>query len=365
MVCLGAHFSAIWIVVANSWQQTPAGHHWEVAGRDFPANYRIPAEKIFESRAVIDDFWAMVFNPSSMDRLGHTILGCYLAGATLVMSVAAYYLLKRKHTDFAKASLKIALPVMAIVSLVQIYSGHRSSEIVAEHQPSKLAAMEGLWETQENAPLTIVGWVDGKNEKTYGLKIPGMLSWLAHGDTQAEVTGLDAFAKEDRPNVAYVFQFFHVMVGIGFLLMLIAGIGVFMWWRGKLFDVDNKWTRVFLWVVVFTVLLPQVANQIGWFTAEMGRQPWIVWEQLRTSQGLSQVVEAEAVLFSLIGFTVIYTLLFALFIFMLNQKIQHGPTPYADAADHIPTMWKQTEAIAEGRAETDPKKRGPEEKDKG
>ncbi len=348
MVCLGAHFSAIWIVVANSWQQTPAGHHWEVAGQVFPAEYRIPPELIFQSRAVIDNFWGMVFNPSSMDRLGHVILGCYLAGGTLVMSVAAYYLLKGKHKEFATASLKIGLVVTTLAALAQLFSGHRSGEIVAEHQPSKLAAMEGLWETTDNAGLTLFGWVDAKNERTIGPQIPGMLSWLAHGDTNAEVIGLDQFAPEDRPNVFWVFQFFHIMVAIGFALILITLVGVLYWWRGWLFDTDRKATRIFLWVLVLTVLLPQIANQFGWFAAEMGRQPWIVWEQLRTSDGLSAVVTAEAVLFSLIGFALIYSLLFALFIFLLNSKIHYGPTPYAEAAAEIPEIWKQRRERAEG-----------------
>jgi cytochrome bd ubiquinol oxidase subunit I len=315
MVCLGAHFSAVWIVVANSFMQTPAGY--QIAGEGASA------------RLEITDFWAMVFNPSSMDRLSHVLCGCWQAGAFLVVSVSAFYLLRKKHEDFARASLKIALVVGLIASLLQWVTGHRSAVGVAKHQPAKLAAFEGHFETGPNAPLYLFGWVDVPGERVrYGVAIPGLLSYLVHGRTDAPVTGLLDFPPEDRPPVQGPFQFYHGMVAIGVMMVALSGLAVFWWWRGRLFD--QRWL---LWVLVFSVLGPQLANQFGWFAAEIGRQPWIVYGLMRTSEGLSKVITAEAVLGSLILFTVIYLLLFAVFVYLLNDKIQHGP----DAADLVPT----------------------------
>ena len=153
MVCLGAHFSAVWIVVANSWMQTPAGYH--IVGEGMHA------------RAEVTDFWQVVFNPSMVDRLSHTICGAWQAGAFLVVSVSAWYLLKNKFTNFARASLKVGLTVALIASLLQAVTGHMSAQGVGKNQPAKLAAFEGLYQTTSNAPLTIIGWVDEKNEQTH------------------------------------------------------------------------------------------------------------------------------------------------------------------------------------------------------
>ena len=315
MVCLGAHFSAIWIVVANSWQQTPAGYH--IVGEGLRA------------RAEITDFWAMVFNPSSMDRLSHVLCGAWQAGAFLVISVSAFYLLRKKHVDFAKASLKVGLAVALVASLLQLVTGHDSAVGVAKNQPAKLAAFEGHYETAANTPLYLFGWVDDSGQRVrFGLGMPGMLNYLVHGDSSKPVTGLNEFPPEDRPPVNFVFQTYHVMVGIGCALIGLSVLGALFWWRGPLFE--KRWL---LWLLVFSVLGPQLANQLGWFSAEVGRQPWIVYGLLRTSEGLSKVVTANMVVTSLILFTVIYALLFAVFVFLLNDKIQHGP----DAADLTPT----------------------------
>lgn len=326
MVCLGAHFSAIWIVVANSWMQTPAGYHI-VQTANGP-------------RAEITDFWAMVFNPSSVDRLFHTLCGAWQAGSFLVVSVSAWYLLKKKHEAFAKASLRVGLAVGLVASLLQLVSGDSSAKGVAKNQPVKLAAMEGLYETTTNAPLVLFGWVDEKNERVTGPAIPGMLSFLTYGDASKAVTGLKEFRPEDRPPVQRVFQFYHLMVGIGFGMIGLAVVGTFFCWRRALFE--KRWM---LWLLVFSVLGPQLANQAGWFSAEMGRQPWIVYGLMRTSEGLSAVVKAEAVLGSLILFMFIYLLLFAVFVYLLNDKIQHGP----DEADLKPTG-KLADAIGGPRA---------------
>jgi len=316
MVCLGAHFSAIWIIVANSWMQTPAGFH--IVGEGMKA------------RAEITDFWAMVFNPSSMDRLFHTLCGAWQAGAFLVVSVSAWYLLKRRHEEFARASLRVGLTAGLIASLLQLVSGHTSARGVAKNQPVKLAAFEGLYATSSNAPLTLFGWVDEKNEKTTGPKIPSMLSFLAWTDTTKPVAGLREAAPDpkDRPPVNFTFQLFHLMVAIGFWMILISALGFLYFWRGSLFE--KRWL---LWLLVLSVLGPQIANQAGWFAAEVGRQPWIVQGLLRTSEGLSAVVKANAVLAAILLFSAVYILLFAVFVYLLNDKIQHGP----DDADLVPS----------------------------
>ncbi len=313
LVCLGAHFSAIWIVVAGSWMQTPAGYH--IVGEGLTA------------RAEITDFWAMVFNPSSMDRLIHVLLGCWQAGATLVLSVSAYYLLKKRHEEFARISFKIALFLALFSSIAQLFSGHSSAQVVNKYQPVKLAAMEGIFEESAPAPLTVAGWVDEENQKVYGLRIPNFLSYLIYGDAQAPVKGLNAFPKKDHPPVAVTFQAFHGMVLIGLGLIILNIVGLVLLWRKKLFT-----SRPVLWLFVFSVLGPQLANQLGWITTEVGRQPWIVYGLLRTSEGLSRGITANMVLTSLIMFTVIYFLLFILFIFLLDQKIKAGP----DGLDQLP-----------------------------
>lgn len=306
MVCLGAHFSAVWIVVANSWQQTPAGYHIVGEGVD--------------ARAEIVDFWAMVFNPSSVERLSHVLMGCWQAGAFLVISVGAFYLLKKQHEVFAKRSIGVGLGIAAVASLMQLYTGHASGVQVGETQPAKLAALEGHWPAEAPAGLYLFGWVDEQSETTAGVQIPGLLSWLFQGDAEAPVTGLQAFAEEDRPPVNLTFQAFHIMVTIGLFLILLTFASIVGYRMGWLFR-----TRWFLWLLVFAVLLPQIANQLGWIAAEVGRQPWIVYNLLRTSEGLSKVVTANQVMSSLIMFTIIYVVLFALFLFLLDQKIKAGP----------------------------------------
>jgi len=262
------------------------------------------------------------------------VLGAWLAGAFLVLSISAYYLLKGRHIQFAKASLKVGLGLALVASLLQLASGDSTARGVARNQPLKLAALEGLFDTEAYAPLGIVGWVDMNAEKTKALQIPGFLSFLVYHEFDKPVTGLRAFPKEDWPNVPVVFQTYHLMIAIGTALIGITLWGLWLLWRKRLFNLKAKDVRFFMWVLVFSVLLPQIANQAGWFTAEMGRQPWVVYGLMRTSQGLSQAVVASQVLSSLIMFTLIYALLFAVFIFLLTKKIHTGPSHDEAVEDH-------------------------------
>ena len=315
MVFLGSLFSAVWIVVANSWQQTPAGFHIVGSG--------------MQARAEITDFWAMVFNPSSTDRLLHVWIGAFLSGAFMVLSVNAWYILKNKFLDIAKPAFKIALATAAFFSLAQLFVGSRSADGVSKNQPAKLAAMEGHYDSLAKADMYIMGWVNQQKQITTGLKIPGGLSFLIYNDFKAPVKGLNAFKKEEQPSqVNAVFQFYHIMIATGVLMIVVSLLACWYWKKGNLFD--KKWLML---VFVWAVLLPQVANQCGWFTAEMGRQPWVVYGLLKTSDALSRTVTANQVIFSLVLFALVYALLLVLFLFLLYRKIQHGPETGEDK-DH-------------------------------
>jgi cytochrome d ubiquinol oxidase subunit I len=327
-VWLGSMFSAVWIVVANSWQQTPAGYH--IVGEGLQA------------RAEITDFWAMVFNPSSIDRLTHVWIGAFLAGAFLVLSVSAWYILKDRHVEMSKKAFKIALLVAMASSLAQLFTGHHSADGVAVNQPAKLAALEGHFDSLAVADAYLFGWVDKEKQEVTGLKVPGGLSFLLYQDFETPVKGLNYFPEDERPEaVNAIFQFYHIMVAIGMFLIALSLFAGFQWWRGKLFQ--QRWL---LWVFVWAVLLPQIANQVGWFAAEMGRQPWVVYGLLRTSDALSKVVTADQVLFSLILFFMVYALLFFLFLYLLNKKIKHGPTDDGDDVDHRPIQQEMSKAFS-------------------
>ncbi|HVZ24876.1 MAG TPA: cytochrome ubiquinol oxidase subunit I [Sediminibacterium sp.] len=321
MVFLGSLFSAVWIVVANSWQQTPAGFH--IVGQGLSA------------RAEITDFWAMVFNPSSVQRLMHVWIGAFLAGAFLVMSVNAYYIRKKKYLSIAKPAFKIGLAVATFFSLAQLVAGDKSAAGVARNQPAKLAAMEGHFDSSAPAPLYLLGWVNKEKGTTSGISIPGGLSWLVYHDAAKPIPGLHAFPVQDRPGqVNAVFQFYHIMIAIGILLILLTLYACGQWYQKRLFEKD--WLmKLFVWAV----LLPQIANQVGWFTAEMGRQPWVVYGLLRTPDALSREVKSAHILVSLILFTLVYAMLFVLFLYMMNRKIKHGPeyqmTPEEEAQNHF------------------------------
>lgn len=327
-VFLGSMFSAIWIVVANSWQQTPAGFH--IVGEGMHA------------RAEITDFWAMVFNPSSVDRIMHVWLGAILAGTFLVLSVHAYYLVKNRYVEISKRAFTIALIIATFFSLSQLASGHKSADGVAVNQPAKLAALEGHFEESAPADMYIFGWVNKEKQEVYGLKIPGGLSFLVDYDLETPVTGLNAFPEDERPSqVNAVFQFYHIMVIFGMSMIGLTLFASFMLYRKKLFK--TKWL---LWTFVFAVFLPQISNQVGWFAAEMGRQPWVVYGLLRTSDAFSQAVTDNQLMFSLILFSLVYSLLFVLFIYLLNRKIKKGP--YDESDDNDRPLTKEITQVITG-----------------
>lgn len=310
MVALGGIFSAVWIVVANSWQQTPAGFHLVGEGGAV--------------RAEITDFWAVVFNPSSMIRLSHVLVGAFILGAFFVMSVGAWYVLRGRHPDFARRTFGGGLLLGLAASLLAPLTGDVHGRVVAEHQPTKLAAMEGLYVTPEaGAPLHLFGIVDHEaREVKADITIAGGLSLLVHRDPHRPVPGLDRFPEDEWPPVAMTFYSFHLMVALGLLFIVLTAVGLYFHRRGTLFG--KRWL---LRIFVFAVGGAYAANQLGWVTAEVGRQPWSVWGLLRTEDSVSTNLGGGEVLASLVAFGAIYLLLFLVWLYVLNDKIRKGPEP--------------------------------------
>ncbi|MEW6752797.1 MAG: cytochrome ubiquinol oxidase subunit I [Candidatus Latescibacterota bacterium] len=349
MVSLGSIFSAIWIIVANSWQQTPAGHR--LVASVLPNGQT-------QIRAELLDFGQLLLNPSTLDRFVHTIIGAFMMGAFFIMSISAYYLLRDRHRQFAERSFSGALLFATVFSLAQLFSGHSNAQMVARQQPAKLAAMEAVFTTGP-ASLSLFGWPDAQARTThFDLAVPGLLSLLVEGDSGTPITGLDRFRREDWPPVAPTFVSYHLMVVIGVFFIAVTVLASLLRWRGTLFQ--QRWL---LWVFVCSVALATVANQAGWFAAEVGRQPWSVYPTfargpdgefvvgadgtlayatapglltgeglpvmtgLRTRDAVSTAIGGGQVLASILMFSLIYVLLAAVWIYVLNHKIHAGPQP--------------------------------------
>jgi cytochrome d ubiquinol oxidase subunit I len=343
MVAVGSIFSSVWIVVANSWQQTPAGHHIVPVMRN---GVPLVVDGKPAMRAEVVDFWAVVFNPSTIERLTHVLLGCFILGGFFIMSISAYYLLRGRHTEFAKRSFTGALILATVASLAALVSGHSQARAVYANQPAKLAAFEGHYTTGPG-DLSLVGIPDDENQRlAYRVAVPGGLSFLLSWRAGTTVIGLDKFRPEDRPPILLPFATYHLMVGLGMFFIGVTLLGSFLRWRERLFE-----TRWLLWVFVFAVVGPVLANEGGWIAAEVGRQPWSVQpplrhtvdgavdvplvgaftydetQGLRTRDAISKVVVADQVLGSIVAFALLYLALLAVWIFVLDGKIRKGPEP--------------------------------------
>jgi cytochrome d ubiquinol oxidase subunit I len=309
LVFFGAHLSGLWILIANSWMQTPAGFHME------------------GGRAVLDSFWQAAINPSTVVRYVHTILGGWITGALVAMAIAAWLLLKGKAVGKAALLMKAALAVFAAAAVLQLGSGHAHSVQVTRTQPEKMAAFEALWETRDGAPFTVFGIPDETNERTLlAIRIPKMLSLLVHFDPNGRVLGLSEFPKEDRPPVLLPFAGYHIMILLGLVFILMAAAGIRLLLKKRLTT-----SRGFLKLLLFAVPLPYLANETGWIAAEVGRQPWAVYKVLRTSEAVSAVVPAGNILFSIILFGVIYALIGAAGLGIILRTVRGGPG--GEAAD--------------------------------
>jgi cytochrome d ubiquinol oxidase subunit I len=307
MVAIGATISAFWILVANSWQQTPAG---------FIINEQL-------GRAELTSFAEAVFNPSMWHRFFHTMLASFICGAFFMMGVCAMLLRKNPEHGPARKALKTAVILGFFSAILAAFpSGHEHAQQVARDQPAKFAAIEGLYTTQKGAPLLAFGLVQDQPPELKAevqVPIPGLLSWMAFGDPDAEIKGIDAFPEDERPPLWLTFVSFHNMVILGSWFVLITFICLVQLWRGKLWS-----SRKILMLLVISIPLPLAACQFGWVAAEVGRQPWIVYGHLRTSEAFSATVSAGEVWFSLILLTCIYTMLLALYLFLLGKEVTHG-----------------------------------------
>jgi cytochrome d ubiquinol oxidase subunit I len=272
------------------------------------------------AHAVITDYWTAIFNPSFIARLTHTIFGAWNSGAFVILSVSAWYLIKREHQEFARTSFNFGLGMAAVAIVAAIVTGDMNARGVAQNQPAKMAAMEGVFPADQPAGLHLFGWVEVEQHRVVGLEIPYMLSLMTYHNVDASVRGLESFPVQDWPPVQATFQCFHLMVGIGFALLGLTMGGLFFRWRGTLFE--QRWL---LWLFLPSVLGPVFANEFGWMTAEFGRQPWIVYGLMRTSDGISGLARPGDVVVSLLLFIGVYGLLLMLFLFLMNQRIQAGP----------------------------------------
>ncbi len=322
MVALGATLSAFWIIAANSWMNTPAGY--EIVSQ--------VVNGVKVERAVITDFWAMVFNPSTIERFGHVISASWLTGSFLVLSISAYWLRKKIDVEHAKVTMKIALILAVCSSLTQLFTGHHSGVGVYMQQPAKLAAYEGHFKTAPGNLYTF-GWVDVKNQKVHGVNLPGFLSFLIYLDTKKPLIGINDVPPviregkppvKENPPIQLVFQSYHIMVTLGLIMIAMSLVGLLYLILGKLFK--TKWLLA-LYVPAF--ILPHIANLSGWIATEVARQPWAVQDVLLTREAISKVVSAGQVWFSLILFTMIYLILGTLFVYLMVKKIKQGPASIA------------------------------------
>jgi cytochrome d ubiquinol oxidase subunit I len=306
LVAGGAALSGLWIIIANSWMQTPAGY--ELQG----------------GKAVLVDAIAALFNPSTMPRYLHTIASSWAMAGFLVLGVAAWLVRRGRSGDVTRVSLRLGLAVAIIGTAAVLVTGDTSAREVAQQQPAKFAAMQGLYTTTEGAPLVIWSLPPAQEPAASPqgpeILVTRLLSFLSFGSFSAAVQGLDAFPPTDWPPVAATFLAYHNMVVIGTLMALLLGSGAYLAWRRRL-EASPRWLGVATWGFV----LPALAIQLGWATAEIGRQPWIVYGLMRTNDATSPVVSAPEILFSILLFGAIYLLLGGLWLFLMRRAIREGP----------------------------------------
>ncbi|MGA2583372.1 MAG: cytochrome ubiquinol oxidase subunit I [Tepidisphaeraceae bacterium] len=304
MVAFGATISAFWILVANSWMQTPAGF------------------VIHDGRAELTSFSAAVFNDSMWPRFFHTMFAGFVTGAFYMAGVSAALLLKNRANPIARYTLKLAIVIGLIVSVMEVFPfGHLHARQVARTQPEKFAAIEGLYSSQSKAPLVMFA-IPFSAPPTLKAKaeVPGLLSWMAFGDIDAKIKGINDFPADDIPPLWLTFVSFHNMVVLGMYFIFVMSWAALKMSRGILFD-----STKFLRLLVISIPLPLAACELGWMAAEVGRQPWAVYHLIRTADAFSSNLSPAMVLSSIIMFAIIYIILGSLYIFLMVQKIHHGP----------------------------------------
>lgn len=306
LVFIGSWISGFLIIATNAWMQLPVGF------------YLAPDRTL-----QLESFWALFSNPWLFWQFVHNMGGAVVTAAFVMTSIGAYYLLSKRNEEYGKIFVRLGIIAGIIFTIWQIFpSGDGQGKNLAHYQPTTLAAMEGLFKTQDGAPIVIIGQPDMANQKIDNpLEVPKMLSFLTYRRWEAQVKGLDAYPRELWPdNIPLLYYSYHIMVGLGTFFVAIMVIGAFLLWRKKLYN-----TRWFLWILLLAFPFPYIANTAGWMTAELGRQPWLVYGMLMTRDGTSEVVTAGNSLFTLIGFAGLYLVLAMLFIILVIKEINHGP----------------------------------------
>lgn len=302
VVAIAGNISALWIIIANGWMQNPVGY------------------VLRNGRAELDSFFTVVGNPYAWGQYAHTIVAAWMLSGFFVLGVSAWHLARKNQVEFFRASFRMAAPFTLVMALLLGVTGHQQGMAVAKYQPTKLAAMEAQWETERNVPLylLLIPDVAANKNAVQALGIPGLTSWLAFGDTNAEIKGLKAFPKEDRPPISTTFYSFRIMVMLSGLFILLAFAAFIQ--RNKGDAMCPRLMRALVWAIP----LPYIAIFFGWTVAEVGRQPWIVYGLMRTADAVSPI-PASSVAVSLTAFIVVYTVLGLLDIYLLRKYACKGP----------------------------------------
>jgi cytochrome d ubiquinol oxidase subunit I len=306
LVFLGAWLSGYFIIATDAWMQHPAGYTLAPNGRIELASLQ-----------------ALVFNPWILWQYLHNMTASVVTASFVMASIGAFYLLSRRHEAFGKTFVRVGVTAGVIASVLMIFpTGDGQGKNVALHQPATLAAMEGLFHTEQGAPLALIGQPDMEKLRLDNpLTVPNALSMLTYKRWNAEVRGLDAFPRDQWPdNIPLLYYSYHIMVGLGTIFLAVMGIASLQLLRGRLYD--SPWV---LWILMLTAPFPYIATTAGWITAEVGRQPWLIYGVMRTAAGVSPRVSAGNGLFTLIGFMGMYTVLAILFLLLMYREIEHGP----------------------------------------
>ncbi|MGB8323860.1 MAG: cytochrome ubiquinol oxidase subunit I [Candidatus Acidiferrum sp.] len=305
-VFLGSWLSGYLIVATDAWMQHPTGYRQTVNGE-----------------IELSSFWGLLLNKWALWQYAHNMLGAVQTGCFVMAAIGAFYLLSKREEAYGRTFLKLGITVGVIAAVLQLApTGDFQGKLIAANQPVTLAAMEGLFTSQDGAPVAILGQPDvPKRQLDNPLVIPRMLSFLTYRKWSARVRGLDAFPEDQWPDKIELLYFsYHVMVGLGTIFIAVMALSAFLLWRGKLFE-----ARWMLWVLMLSFPLPYIANTAGWMTAELGRQPWLIYGVMRTMHGFSPRVAAGNAWFTLIGFMGMYTLLSMLWLFLIYREIERGP----------------------------------------
>lgn len=306
MVFLGSWLSGYLIVATDAWMQYPVGY------------------AVAEDGSVhLSSFWALLLNPWAIWQYIHNMGGAVITGAFVMAALGAFYILSGKQLEYGRMFVRVGVVAALIASVLQLFpTGDAQGKMIAYHQPATLAAMEGLFKTEAGAPLAIIGQPNTAEQKLDNpITIPRMLSFLTYRRWEAEVKGLDEFPRDQWPdNIPLLYFSYHIMVGLGTIFIAVMLLAAFLLWRRKLFD--SRWM---LWILMLSLPFPYIANTAGWMTAEIGRQPWLVYGLMRTSAGFSPTVSSGNVMFTLLGFMGMYFVLGILYLFLIWREVEHGP----------------------------------------